>query len=92
MRLATILGLALCVAVAAPIAAVASEGVTGMHKHRVHMHQAVYGSFNPAATALAPPFAIVPTAPAARSDDDTAAPRATRRSQLESERLHAQRD
>ena len=70
MRLATILGLALCVAVPAPIAAVASEGVTGMHKHRVHMHQVVRGSFNASATALAPPFAIVPTAPAARSDDD----------------------
>ncbi len=69
MRLATILALTLCVAVPAPIAAVASEGVTGMHKHRVHMHQVVSGSFA-FATALAPPFAIVPTAPAARSDDD----------------------
>ena len=70
MRLATILALALCVAVPAPIAAVASEGVTGMHKHRVHMHQVVRGSFKASATSLAPPFAIVPTAPAARSDDD----------------------
>jgi hypothetical protein len=69
MRRATILALALCLAVPAPIAAVASERVTGMHKHRVHMHHVVRGSFK-AATALAPPFAIVPTAPAARSDDD----------------------
>jgi hypothetical protein len=37
-----------------------------MHKHRVHMHHVVRGSLK-AATALAPPFAIVPTA---RSHDD----------------------
>jgi hypothetical protein len=70
MRLTTILALALCVAVSAPIAAVASEGLTGMHKHRVHIHQVVRGSFKASATALVPPFAIVPTAPAARSDKD----------------------
>jgi hypothetical protein len=69
MRLATILALALCVAVPAPIAAVASERVTGMHEHRVHMHHVVRGSFR-AASALAPPFAIVPTVPAPRSHGD----------------------
>ena len=69
MRLATILALALCVAAPARTSAVASEHVTGMHNHPVHMHHVVRGSFK-AATALAPPFAIVPTAPAARSDDD----------------------
>jgi hypothetical protein len=69
MRLATILALALCVAVPAAMAAVASERVTGMHKHRVQMHHVVRGPFK-AATALAPPFAIVPTAPVARSDND----------------------
>jgi hypothetical protein len=68
MRLATILALALCVAAPAPIAA-ASERITGMHEHRAHMHTVVRGSFR-AATALAPPFAIVPIAPAARSDGD----------------------
>ena len=70
MRLATILALALCVAVPTPIAALASERVTGMHKHRVHMHQVVPGSFKASATALAPPFAIVPTSPATRSDNN----------------------
>ena len=69
MKLATILALALCVALPVPIAANASESVTRMHKHRVHMHHVVRGSFK-AATALAPPFAIVPTAPAARPDHD----------------------
>ncbi len=34
------------------------------------MHQAVYGSFNPAATALAPLFAMVPVAPTPKADDD----------------------
>lgn len=47
-----VLALALCLAVPAPIAAVASERVTGMHKHRAHMHHVVRGSFK-AATALA---------------------------------------
>jgi hypothetical protein len=69
MRLATILALALCVAAHAPIAAVASERVTGMHAHRVHRHHVARGSFNPA-TALAP-FALVPVVPPARSHDDT---------------------
>lgn len=68
MRLATILALALCVAAHAPITAVASERVTGMHTHRVHMHHVARGSFN-AATALAP-FALVPTVPPARSHHD----------------------
>ena len=67
MRLATTLAVALCVALPAPIAANASEGVTGMHKHRVHTHQVVRGSFK-AATALAPPFAIVQIAPRPPSD------------------------
>jgi hypothetical protein len=67
MRLATILALALCVAVPAPIAAAASERATGMHEHPVHMHHVVRRSFN-AATALAPPSAIVR---AARSDSHT---------------------
>ncbi len=68
MRLATTLALALCVALPAPIAANASDRVMGIHKHRVLMHQVVHGSFNPATTALAPRFTIVP-APAATSDD-----------------------
>jgi hypothetical protein len=33
------------------------------------MHQAVQGSFNPAATALAPLHTIFPVAPAVKSDD-----------------------
>jgi hypothetical protein len=66
MRLASILALALFVAVPAPMAAVASERVTGVHEHRVQMYDVVRGPFK-AATALAPPLAIVP---AARSDDD----------------------
>ena len=65
MRLATTLALPLCVAAPAPIAAVASERVAGMHERRVHMNYVVPGSFNfKAAMALAPPFAIVPIAPA----------------------------
>ena len=51
MRLATTLALALCVALPAPIAANASDGVNAGHKHRVPMHQVVDESFNPAATA-----------------------------------------
>jgi hypothetical protein len=51
------------------MAAVASERVTGVHEHRVQMYDVVREPFK-AATALAPPLAIVPTAPAARSDDD----------------------
>jgi len=47
-----------------------SAGAAVIHKHRIHLHQAVHGSFNPAATALAPRFTIVPAAPAAKSDDD----------------------
>jgi hypothetical protein len=70
MRLATILALGLCISAPAPFAAVASEGVAGMHRHRVYMHRVVRGSFKASATALAPPFAFVPTAPAGRSDDD----------------------
>jgi hypothetical protein len=69
MRLATIVALALCVAAPAPTVAAASERVTGMHERRAHMHYVVRGSFK-SATALAPPFAIVPIAAAARSDDD----------------------
>jgi hypothetical protein len=67
MRLASILALALFVAVPAP--AVASERVTGVHEHRVQMYDVVPGPFK-AATALAPPFAIVPTLRPARSHDD----------------------
>ncbi len=70
VRLATTLALALCVALPAPIAASASAGVTSIHKHKIQMHQAVYGSFNPATTALAPLFAIAPAAPEAKSDVD----------------------
>ena len=70
MRLATTLALAICVALPAPIAASASDRGTWSHKHRIQMHQAVYGSFNPAATALAPLFAIAPAAPQAKSDVD----------------------
>jgi hypothetical protein len=40
-----------------------------MHAHRVHMRHVARGSFK-AATALAPPFAIVPAVPAAKSHDD----------------------
>jgi hypothetical protein len=69
MRLGTILALGLFVAAPAPIAAVASERVAGVQEHRVHMHYVVRGSFK-AATGLAPPFAVVAIAPAARSNDD----------------------
>jgi hypothetical protein len=37
MTLAATLALTLCVAAPAPIAAVASERVAGMHERRVHM-------------------------------------------------------
>ena len=70
MRLATTIALALCIALPAPIAANASDAVIPIHKHRTHMHPSVYGSFNPAAAALAPPHAIVPVAPTVKSDDD----------------------
>jgi hypothetical protein len=43
MRLATTVALALCVALPAPIAANVSDGVTPIHRHRIHMHQAVHG-------------------------------------------------
>jgi hypothetical protein len=69
MRLATTIALALCIALPAPIAANASDAVIPIHKHRTHTHPAVYGSLNPAATALAPPHAILPVAPAVKSDD-----------------------
>jgi len=70
MRLATTVALALWIALPAPIAANASDPVIPIHKHRTHMHPSVYGSFNPAAAALAPPHAIVLVAPTVRSDDD----------------------
>jgi hypothetical protein len=60
MRLATTVAFALCIALPAAIAANASDTVTPIHKHRTHMHLSVYGSFNPAAAALAPPHAIAP--------------------------------
>jgi len=66
MRLATTIALALRVALPAPIAANASDQVGTIPKHRIVMHQVVRGSFNPAATALAPPF---DAAPAAKSED-----------------------
>ncbi|HTR13233.1 MAG TPA: hypothetical protein VMI72_08270 [Roseiarcus sp.] len=66
MKFATTLALAFCVALPAPIAANATDAVGAMHKHRVLLHRVVRGSFNPAATALAPLFTI---APAATSDD-----------------------
>jgi hypothetical protein len=69
MRLATALAVALCVALPAPITANASDGVAPIHKHRIHMRQAVQGSFNTAATALAPLHTIFPVAPAVNSDD-----------------------
>jgi hypothetical protein len=69
MRLATTIALALCIALPAPIAANVSDAVIPIHKHRTHMHLAVYRSFNPAATAWAPPHAIFPVAPAVKSDD-----------------------
>jgi hypothetical protein len=71
MRLATTIALALCVALPAPIAANAYDAVIPIHKHRTHMHLAVYRSSNPAATALAPPSAIIPAAPTVKSDDDS---------------------
>jgi hypothetical protein len=71
MRLAANVALALGVALPAPIAANAFDGVAPIHKHRIHMHQAVHGLFNVAATALTPPLAIVPVAPAAKSDDNS---------------------
>lgn len=64
-----LLALALCVAIPAPIAANANDGVSAIHKHRVRMHPVVHGSFNPAATALAPRFTMAPAAPATTSDD-----------------------
>ena len=70
MRFAAIVGLALCVALSAPIAANAFDGAAPIHRHRIYMHQAVRGLFNTAATALSPPFAIVPAAPAVKSDDN----------------------
>jgi hypothetical protein len=70
MRLATTIALALCIALPSPIAANASDAVIPIHKHRTHMHLAVYRSFNPATIALAPPHAIVPVAPTVKSDDD----------------------
>jgi hypothetical protein len=73
MRLATTVALALFV-LPSPIAANASDAVIPIHKHRTHMHPAVYGSFNPAAAALAPPQAIVPVAPTVKSDDDSDGP------------------
>jgi hypothetical protein len=69
MRLAATLALALCVALPTPIAAAASDAVIANHKHGTHLHAAVSGSLNPAATALAPPHAIFPVAPAVKSDD-----------------------
>ncbi len=68
MRLAPTAALALCVALPAPLAA--SDGVTPKHKHRIHMRQAVREPLNPAATALALPFIIVPAAPGAKADDN----------------------
>jgi hypothetical protein len=62
MRLASTVALALCVALATPIGANASDAVI--------RDPGVYGSFNPAATALAPPDAIAPGAPTMNSDDD----------------------
>ena len=59
MRLASTVALALCVALAAPISANASDAAT----------TGVYGSFNPAATALAPD-ATAPVAPTMNSDDN----------------------
>ena len=70
MRLATTIALALCIALPGPIAANASDAVIPIHKHRTHMHLEVYRSFNPATIAWAPPHAIFPVAPAARSDDN----------------------
>jgi hypothetical protein len=66
MRFVSILALALGVALPAPIVALASDGMTWTSQHKIHMRHAVHGSFNPAATALAP--AAVPTAPAPKSD------------------------
>lgn len=70
MRLASTLALVLCAALPAPIAANAFDGVAPIHKHRINMHHAVRGPLNPAATALTPPLAIVPAAPAVKSDDN----------------------
>jgi hypothetical protein len=36
----------------------------------IEMHQAIHGAFNPAATALAPPLAMVPAATSPRADVD----------------------
>jgi hypothetical protein len=62
MRVASTVALALCVALATPISANASDAVI--------RDRGVFGSFNPAATALAPPHAIAPVAPTMNSDDD----------------------
>jgi hypothetical protein len=58
MRLFTTLTLGLCIALSAPIAANASDGVALINargiQRGIHMHQTVYRSFNPAATAFVP--------------------------------------
>ena len=69
MRHVATLVLALCVALPAPGAAIASDNFGAIHRHRVHLHPVVHGSFNPAATALAPQFTIAPAALAATPDD-----------------------
>jgi hypothetical protein len=70
VKIHTTLTLALCVALLGPGAASASDGVTSIYKHRIQMHQAMHGTFNLAATALAPPFAMVPAATSPRADVD----------------------
>jgi hypothetical protein len=54
MRLFTTLTLGLCIALSAPIAANASDGVALINARGIHMQQTVYRSFNPAATAFVP--------------------------------------
>jgi hypothetical protein len=54
MRLNTTLTLGLCIALSAPIAANASDGVALTNARGIHMQQTVYRSFNPAATAFFP--------------------------------------
>jgi hypothetical protein len=61
MRLASTVALALCVALATPISANASDAVI--------TDPGVFGSFNPAAKALAPD-ATAPVAPTMNSHDD----------------------
>ena len=71
MRLSIMVALALGAALVAPIGAYASEAAMAVHEPRIHRHDAVRPSIDPAATALASTTVIVPAAPALKRDDDS---------------------